>query len=665
MACNACQKWIAVALAIGLAIEGRPAAAQSASEADLTALSIEQLMNIQVTSAAKVPQKLNDATSAIFVITQDDIQRSGVSSIPELLRMVPGVQVARIDSNAWAITARGFASRFADKLLVLIDGRTIYSPLFSGVFWDRHDIVLEDIDRIEVIRGPGAALWGANAVNGVINIITKSSKETQGTLASVATGTEERGEATARYGGALSEDTTARLYAKYFDERPSTTFAGMPGGDEWQYGRVGFRADGRVSESDSWTAEGEFFADQAGQFFPVPSPTAPYSWTASDFLDTREGNLLGRWNHVFEDHSDLTVQGYFDHSGLSDLRLSQSQDIGDLDIQHHFQIGTTHDIIWGGGYRVSKDYIGGGSVMVGTTPYIAANPSKQTFQLFNTFGQDTITLLPGALAATIGTKLEVNSYDGLELEPSASLLWTPSPTSSVWASVSRAVRTPSRGDEDVSIVAEVAPTIVGPLLVITKPNANLKAENLVAYQVGYRTQFTSTVSFDVTGFYNDYGNLIGGGAPIFLPAASAVEVPLNNAGRAQSYGAELLGSWQAARRWRIEASYTYLQMRSADSGADNGQSPTNEAGLRSLIDLTPTITLDAFLRYVGKLPALNVPGYAELNLHVGWRPIPSVELGISGENLLHAHHAEFGSETLPTLPTYVQRSVLFRAATRF
>jgi iron complex outermembrane receptor protein len=671
------RAWGAV---IGMALGALPlaAAAQTQPVEDLMKIPIEQLMNIEVTSPSKRPQKLSDTASAIFVITQEDIRRSGATSIPEALRMVPGLQVARINSNSWAITSRGFASRFANKLLVLIDGRTIYTPLFSGVFWDRQDTLLEDVERIEVIRGPGAALWGANAVDGVINVITKNSRDTQGGLLNAGAGTYERGFGSVRYGGTLDPTTTYRLYAKYFNRDESITGTGAPGHDAWQYGRAGFRADGQPSTEDDWTLDGDFYIGRVGETFLTPTLTAPFIQAQSATSPTGGGHLLGRWSHAFNDASEISVQAYYDRSDFSDPRLSETRDTGDLEIEHRLRIGTTHEIVWGGGYRFTHDDIVNGSS-------ITITPSHSAFHLANAFGQDTITLIDNTLFFTAGSKFEYNTFTGFEVQPDARLLWTPSPTQSVWGAVSRAVRTPSRAEDDISLLTTVVPPFSPgnptpfPAAVVTNGSHSLKSEELIAYELGYRFQPTRQLSLDLAAFYNDYSRLVSvePGPTVFDPGPPPHLVSilnLTNTLHGQTYGFEAAATWQANSWWRLQPSYTLLQMRlHRDSGSrapasiesPQRQSPRNQFGLRSLMDLGSEVTFDTALRYVDSLPALGVPSYAELTARIAWRPMPNLELSLTGENLIHASHQEFGSETLPTVPTRVQRGVYAKVSVKF
>ncbi|HEY4781096.1 MAG TPA: TonB-dependent receptor plug domain-containing protein, partial [Chthoniobacterales bacterium] len=373
---------------------------------DVTAMSVEDLMNVQVTSVSKRTQKLADAAAAIFVITQEDIRRSGATSIPEALRMVPGLQVARIDENKWAISSRGFNGRFANKLLVLIDGRSVYTPLFSGVYWNIQDVMLEDVDRIEVIRGPGATLWGANAVNGVINIITKSAKSTQSALATAGGGTETRGSAGVRYGGMLNKGTYYRAYAKYFNVGPSTDpSTGRRADDKWDAVRGGFRTDWTPAGADSLTVQGDMHRSGYGETLTIPLLDAPYSSTFPNKGSISGGNLLGRWNHAFA-NSSTSLQMYYDRTNITENSLfTDHQDIFDIDFQHTFHASESQEVVWGLGYRSSHDGNNSSSV-------VSLQPNKLTLNQFSAFGQDEISLFEKRLRITVGSKFEHNGFTG-------------------------------------------------------------------------------------------------------------------------------------------------------------------------------------------------------------------------------------------------------------
>jgi iron complex outermembrane receptor protein len=412
--------------------------AASSKVHDLTELSIEDLMKIEITSVSKKAQKISDAAAAIFVITQEDIRRSGVTSIPEALRMAPGVEVARIDANKWAISARGFNSRFANKLLVLMDGRSVYSPLFSGVWWDVQDTMMEDIDRIEVIRGPGATLWGANAVNGVINIITKKAGDTLGGLVTAGGGTEEKGFGALRYGLKPAEDSDFRAYAKYFNRDRSVTSTGADAGDEWDAFRAGFRLDHETSARNNFTLQGDYYTGNAGTTYDVASITLPYLNTFQKKSESAGGNIIGRWNHTFENDSEFSLQAYYDRSDRKDLFAAGVVDTADVDLQYRFKWFGGQEFVLGTGYRFTRDNIANDNELR------TADPASRSESLLSAFIQDDITLIDNRLHWVIGSKFEHNGYTGFEVQPNTRLIWTPSTTQSVWGAISRSVRTPSR-----------------------------------------------------------------------------------------------------------------------------------------------------------------------------------------------------------------------------
>jgi iron complex outermembrane receptor protein len=387
-----------------------------AAAPDYTEMSLEQLMDVEVTSVSRRPQKASEAAAAVFVLTREDIRRAGVTSVPDALRLVPGVEVARISTNTWAISIRGFNSRFANKLLVMIDGRSVYTPLFSGVFWDHHDVLLEDVDRIEVVRGPGASLWGANAVNGVINIITRHTKDTQGTFARGTAGNVEQGIAEVRHGGRI-DAATYRLYAKGRIRESGETEAGANAGDDWKVGLVGFRGDTEAG-ADSFLLEGQYQWSEASERASVITLTPPFADTGNLDNNSNGGYLLGRWSRELSDESSLSVQGYYDHRQFDDVRLSERRDTFDLQLQHNFSPLPHHEVVWGAGYRLVTDGID-------NTFSVSFDPESRTTHLFSSFVQDTFTLLEDELDLVVGTKLEHNDFTGFEVQPNARLLWRP------------------------------------------------------------------------------------------------------------------------------------------------------------------------------------------------------------------------------------------------
>ena len=636
---------------------------------DVTAITLEDLMDLQVTSVSKRAQKLADAAAAIFVITQDDIRRSGASSIPEALRFVPGLEVARIDENKWAIGSRGFNGRFDNKLLVLIDGRSVYTPLFSGVYWNVQDVMLEDVDRIEVIRGPGATLWGANAVDGVINIITKPAKLTQGAMVTVEAGTEERTAESARYGGKVGDNIYYRAYTKYSDWEPSVGPTGTNASDGWHALRGGFRVDSTPSRADSLTIQGDLYRSNFGETLTVPSLSAPYSRTFPNAGKYSGGNILGHWNHAFS-RSSTSLQVYYDDTNTADNSLfTDHEAVYDIDFQHDVHLGESQDFVWGLGYRSIQD-------TNGSSFTVSLQPNHSRLNQYSGFVQDEVSLFDKRLRVTLGSKFEHNDFTGFEVEPNVRFVGILSKNQSVWAAISRAVRTPALTEEGLQlnevVVPPGAPPFFSPLPVIESifGSRQFRSEDLLAYEVGYRVQATSTFSADIATFYNSYTNLRSAepGTPFVegSPIPTDVVVPFvaSNKMGGKTYGAELFGDWRVIPKWRLLASYSYLQMGirknsdSLDPTADNpdGASPRHQWYVRSSLDLPMHLEQDLTVRYVDRLSSLNIPSYYSLDAQLGWKPIAHLELSVGGQNLLNKRHVEFIPEFINTIPTRVART---------
>lgn len=657
---------------IGLILMAEPLFANDSLPEDLTELSLEALMSIEVTSVSRRAEKIADAAAAVFVITQEDIQRSGATSIPDLLRMVPGLHVAKIDASKWAVTSRGFNGRFANKLLVLMDGRSIYSPLFSGVIWEIQDTVIEDIERIEIIRGPGATLWGANAVNGVINIITKTAEDTQGALISGGSGTEKKIFGTVRYGGTVSDQTHYRLYAKYMDHDSNVDADGKACADQWHQWRSGFRLDHQVEEKDNLTLQGDIYQGLSGETatYPVRDDQFPYFAAVTEDGDNENfgGNILGRWSRDISETSDLILQVYYDHALYTVTTIDSVVDTFDIDFQHSFQPFKKQLVIWGLGYRFIHDALEG-------TYSTSLDPESQDYDIVSAFIQDDITIVPQRWRLTIGTKFEHNDYSGVEWQPSARLLWTPDDHQSLWAAVSRAVRTPSRGD-----VANVVKMIVpetDPLLLETVGNPDQDSEEVVTYELGYRIQPTTGISFDFATFYNDYDKLrLSEFNEIQLnppPEPSFLNFDVSNNLEGNSYGIEAAVDWRPLQWWRLQCAYTYLEMElkvkvdtpTAFIQADEKSSPGHQASLRSFLDLSDAWQLDLWLRYVDELSAIDIDSYIEMDARLGWRIRPNTRIELVGQNLLDSHHPEYVSQYLDTKSTEVQRCVYGRVTLEF
>ena len=654
---------------LGAFLAGTVPAQTSQNIPDVTAITLEDLMDLQVTSVSKRAQKLADAAAAIFVITQDDIRRSGASSIPEALRMVPGLEVARIDENKWAIGSRGFNGRFDNKLLVLIDGRSVYTPLFSGVYWNVQDVMLEDVDRIEVIRGPGATLWGANAVDGVINIITKPAKLTQGAMVTVEAGTEERTAESARYGGKVGDNIYYRAYTKYSDWEPSLGPTGANASDGWHALRGGFRVDSTPSRADSLTIQGDLYRSNFGETLTVPSLSAPYSRTFPNAGKYSGGNILGHWNHAFS-RSSTSLQVYYDDTNTADNSLfTDHEAVYDIDFQHDVHLGESQDFVWGLGYRSIQD-------TNGSSFTVSLQPNHSRLNQYSGFVQDEVSLFDKRLRVTLGSKFEHNDFTGFEVEPNVRFVGILSKNQSVWAAISRAVRTPALTEEGLQlnevVVPPGAPPFFSPLPVIESifGSRQFRSEDLLAYEVGYRVQATSTFSADIATFYNSYTNLRSAepGTPFVEanPVPTDVVVPFvaSNKMGGKTYGAELFGDWRVIPKWRLLASYSYLQMGirknsdSLDPTADNpdGASPRHQWYVRSSLDLPMHLEQDLTVRYVDRLSSLNIPSYYSLDAQLGWKPIAHLELSVGGQNLLNKRHVEFIPEFINTIPTRVART---------
>lgn len=661
---------IALATFLSAVLAGGAVAQDQGKVPDVTAMSMEDLMNMQVTSVSKRTQKVADAAAAIFVITQDDIRRSGATSIPEVLRLAPGLEVARIDQNKWAIGSRGFNGRFDNKLLVLIDGRSVYTPLFSGVYWNIQDVLLQDIDRIEVIRGPGATLWGANAVDGVINIITKPAASTQSAIVEAGGGTQERGAGGVRYGDKIGDTTHYRIYGKYFDWGPSDYVTGATAHDGWDSIRGGFRADWTPAGANSFTLQGDIYRSNYNETLTVPSLSAPYSNTFPNNGAYSGGNILGRWNRTTEGGS-MSLQMYYDNTTTVDHSLFEDhENIFDIDFQDGFRAGSRQQFLWGLGYRSILD--GNDSSFT-----VSLQPNHVNLNQFSTFLQDEISLVDNRLRLTLGSKLEHNTFTGFEVEPNARLLWTLTPNQSVWTAVSRAVRTPALTEEGLRLNSAVVPPGTPqnptpfPAVLAVFGSHQFNSEDLLAYEFGYRMQATSNLSLDIATFYNSYSNLRsaepGTPFPEGGPVPTDIVIPFVAANKMSggTYGVELFADWKVIPKWRLSGSYSYLQMDihknsdSQDPTADipNGSSPRHQWYLRSSVDLPKHFDEDTTLRFVDHLSGLNLPGYYSLDAHLGWRPVRNLEFSIGGQNLLDNRHLEFLPDFVNTSPTVVKRSI--------
>jgi iron complex outermembrane receptor protein len=661
-------------LCLGVAVLMTIPAWSQAKPTDLGEKSIEDLMNIEVTSASKKEQKMSRIASAMFVITQEDIRRSGATNIPDLLRMVPGLDVAQINGSIWEISSRGFNAQYADKLLVLIDGRTVYTPLFAGVYWDVQDVPLEDIDRIEVIRGPGATVWGANAVNGVINIITKSAKETHGGLVTAGGGTYEPGFGVAQYGGTSGQATSYRIFMKGFDYNSFPSLSGQNGHDGWDLLHGGFRIDSTLSQNDSFTLQGDLYEGNAGEIAHFVELTPPFGGTLAVSTSVAGGNVLGRWNHTFSPHSDTTLQVYFDRTKRNNILEGEGVNTTDIDFQHHVGWGSRQDFVWGVGYRYSS-YATNGSLTVSFVP------ASQGRQLFTSFLQDEITLKPDRLSLTIGAKLEHNDFSGIEFQPSARLAWNVTNNHMLWAGYSRARRTPSPSDRGLRIGLAAFPGRGGfPVLLTLLGSPNTVSENLDAFEAGYRAQLRANISLDLATFYNRYGDLttLEPGTPFveLNPPPPHLNVPLvfSNQMHGESHGLEMAVNWKVTNRWTLSPGYAFerIHLHTSPTSQDTtsvsvveGNSPHVQAQLRSNFALPRGLEWNMSVYFVGRLPSQQVPSYTRLDTGITWRAYEHLAVSLVGQNLLKDHHLEANSSDQGERSGLIKRSVYAQLTWRF
>lgn len=659
--------WLAAWL-LGL---GTGLAGEAPSIDELAELSLEQLMDIPVTSVSKKPSRLSESPAAITVLTQEDMRRIGATTIPEALRVVPGMNVARINANEWAVSSRGFNSQYANKLLVLVDGRSAYTPTFAGVYWHSLDLMLEDLDRIEVIRGPGGALWGANAVNGVINITSKSARDTQGLLVNTAFGTDLQPLSNLRYGGQLGTNLYFRLHGQLLNHDSFEMTDGSDAGDDWTSGRGGLRLDWHPTDRDQLTLDASFSLSRIGQQYLEPTliPVAGME-VHEEENDNRSGHVLGRWERAVSEDSGVSFQFYWDHFDHTFTGAREVRDTFDIEGQHHFPLGTRQTLMWGVGYR----YAPARHESTEASRWLTAASHDQLAGLFL---QDEITLVEDRLKLTLGTKLEHNDYTGFELQPSGRLLWTPHERHTLWGSVSRAVRTPSRFEKSlISDQVAFQPPASPPVLISVLPAEEIEAEELLAFELGYRVEVGRQLTFDVAGFWNHYDHLItySPGAPEFTsdPAPPHLLVPLQGrfANSGETYGVEIGAQWQPFEAWRIAAGYSWLHLRLNPEQAPENESPQHQVQLRSSLNLTRDLALHGAAYYVDEVTvglangSAEIPAYVRVDAGLTWRPKPWVEFSIWGQNLFDDAHTEFPSYHAAGI-TEIPRSVYGKLSLRF
>ena len=626
-----------------------------AQDIDYFSLPPDQLLAAEVISVSKQPERIADTAAAVFVITQSDIARSGVTTLPDALRMAPGVQVARADNNSWAISIRGFNGALTNKLLVMIDGRSVYNPLFAGTYWELQDYLLEDIERIEVVRGPGGAMWGANAVNGVINIITKRAESTQGNLVSGLYGTEE-GAVNLRHGGSFGDDNHYRVYAKYFDMEPSRKIGGGNASDASDGGRGGFRADW----GDVLTVQGDLYRIYGDQLNSTPNFVAPFTPIVSkETMESEGANILGRWKKDMDNGDLLTVQTYLDYTNREQILLKDERSIFDFDAQYNFADAGRHKITTGAGYRYTQDNLG-------NSPNVEFFPSSRSDNLFSFFAQDKIALSENEWYLTLGSKFEHNDYTGFEFQPNARLQYHPDSTQMFWGAVSKAVRTPSRLEHDLNNTTTIFTTGTA---VVLMANRDFESEELIAYEAGYRKQVSDDFSFDIAAFYNDYDNMATVG---FLPTSPGLfPIEAVNGMTAETYGFEIASTWNVTDDVQLSASYSFLDMFlhvEENGGFDletaERLSPHHQANMNASWKISQDVSLDGFAYYVDELSQSNVDDYVRFDVNLGWQITDNMKFNLVGQNLMDDSHREFSSPTSLNA-TEVQRGVFGKLTCKF
>ncbi len=633
----------------------------------LADLSIEELANIEIISLSRRSRQLHRSAAAVHVVTGEEIRRSGATSIPEALRMVPGLHVGRVDSHTWAVGSRGFSDVFANKQLVMIDGRSVNTPLFSGVFWDMHDTFMEDIDRIEVVRGPGGSLWGANAVSGVVNVVTKGAEDTQGSLMYAGSGNHERGFAGARYGGEFGDYGHFRIYGKHFERDNLRTPDESEANDRWYVRRGGFRTDYESPGPGRLTVQGDIYDGTLNNTFGRVDPDPPHPASFSDArTNISGGHLLGRLTHSGLAESDAEFQAYYDQNVRDSDIFREDRRTLDLQFQHGFPFEDhdRHYLMWGAGYRMTTDRIE-------NSFDLTLDPDDRTDHLFSAFVQDEIELIEERLSWTLGSKFEHNDYTGFEVQPSTRVLWVPQPRYAVWASVARAVRTPSRAEHDIRLNRHDPES--GALVSIFGQDG-FRSEDMIAYELGYRMQPEDHVRFDFSLFYNHYNNLRSL-EPRGDPANPPFEFQAENRISGETYGGEAAMVLQASEQWRWHFGYSLLRMhlRTSQSSLDvttveetEERSPRHQFFARSSVTLPEGWELDVGARYVDGLPSIDVPGYTQLDARLAWRPEGmGVEFSVVGQNLIRRQHAEAKPSFIDSQSGEVERGVYGKLTWQF
>jgi iron complex outermembrane receptor protein len=655
------MKWLACLLVFSgfpAVVAAQRSAQDSQKPVDLTSISLEDLTNIQVTSASKKAESLSAAPAAIFVITGDAIRRGGFSSVPDALRTVPGLYVVQQSSHVWLVTARGFSNEFNDKMLVLIDGRLVYSPTFGGVFWDVQDPPLEDIDRVEVIRGPGGMLWGANAVNGVINIITKDPRRTAGILVESSAGINEGYSARVRYGGDITDSFTYRIYGTSNDWLSTVNAAGAPTYDTWSITQGGMRFDWKASQKDSVTFDGQGYSGRVRDVAPTFSPTSVSATLVDVSGVVKGGHLLGEWKRSFSDRSNLDVLGYCDWTDRISADSTEYRNTCDWEAQHHYSFTSRQAVTWGGSiFTTAETWT--------QTFTIRFFPAYRRDTTYGAFVQYDVSIVPDKLRLIAGSKFEDNPYTGFEYQPQIRAVWTPVKRHTFWAAVSRAVRTPSR--IDVALVnrfSQINPMPPPSEFLLYVSNTNAKSEILHAYELGYRYAWKEKFWLDGTAFYNQYGNLIGlsaPGAPIVNPSPFFMDLPLNviNTRGGQTHGLEIFAKYSPVHRWSLSAGVTELRGNSAAATEYPAvtNNPRQVASVQSKLDLTKFLSLDSSYYYNDAI-AHQLPPLNRVDVGFSTNPMRGFTLSVWGRNLQQDRHQEAIPQTY--LGGEIRRSVMFK-----
>ncbi|MBN2580356.1 MAG: TonB-dependent receptor [Pirellulales bacterium] len=627
-------------------------------------------LDTPVSTVSRQPSTIGQTAAAVYVVTNEMIRRSTAKTIPDVLRLVPGVDVARINASTWAVSIRGFNNAFANKLLVMIDGRTIYNTMFGGVYWSEQDVLLEDVDHIEVIRGPGASVWGSNAVNGVINIVTKDSKDTQGTYIESGAGTEELGFSSLRWGGGNGDDLHYRFYGKWYEWGPGVSADALPAWDGWHQARGGFRMDWEVSEDDKITFQGDYYNGYSGDKTEQTLLAPPYKRFLKDTIHQEGANALLRWSHTIDQDSDWAAQVFYDRMEhcLLTRQVMENHNVFDFDFQHRFPAGDRHEWIWGCGYRNTTD-------QGPNTSVFRLIPPGRSYKIISYFVQDRITLVEDKWFLTLGCKFEHNDFTKFEYQPTVQLLWAVDDEHSIWGSVSRAVRTPDRSKLDTYMISPPFITDPIPFSPFIIGNPNLLSEDVITYELGYREQTTERFSWDLALFLNDYRNTdaFEAGTPFFDPTIGFMLLPSRfvNAQSGRTYGFEVSANYDLSSRWKLRGSYSFLDVNMnplqypySDEYGGRG-SPRNLFNLQSSWDLGRKWELDFIGRYVDNQNCWNelgqtitISNYFAADVRLAWKPYKNFEWSVVGRNLLAGTHPEFGDDLiLNTIHTEVQQEV--------